>query len=415
MVDSRSIRLSLSELEEGRFSCFGRIQWWDQARLARARVLVVGAGALGNEIIKNAALLGFGHVLVVDLDRIETSNLSRSILFRPEDIGQAKAATAARAAKSIFGGMSVHFLNADVLCEVGLGVFAWADLILAGLDNREARLWLNRCAWKVNRPWIDGAIEGLSGLARVFLPGIPPCYECTLGETDWAILTRRMSCNLLSREEMGGGKVPTTPTVASIVAGLQVQEAVKWLHGLPTLAGKGYVFDGMNHVSYTVEYTQNPDCLSHETYSVIVPWAGTSARTTLQELYAFAQDQLGAREVVLEFSRDVVKGLMCPRCQAGTDVFTAVGALSSAAARCPHDGEQCVVQTVHNYRGVETWGNRPLNRLGLPLFDMFVARSAAEEKAILIEGDGVEVLGPLAQGARPPETTGPPELHEGGS
>ncbi len=76
----------------------------------------------------------------------------------------------------------------------------WSDLIIAGLDNREARLWINRAAWKTNRPWVDGAIEGINGVARVFVPGSPPCYECTLGETDWALLERRMSCNLLLAE-----------------------------------------------------------------------------------------------------------------------------------------------------------------------------------------------------------------------
>ena len=125
-----------------------------------------------------------------------------------------------------------------------------------GLDNREARLWINRSAWKVNRPWIDGAIEGINGVVRVFLPGVAPCYECTLGEVDWALLEKRMSCNLLVLEPTVEGKVPTTPTISSIIAGVQVQEAVKLIHGLPTLASKGYVFEGMNHSSYVVEYTR---------------------------------------------------------------------------------------------------------------------------------------------------------------
>jgi molybdopterin/thiamine biosynthesis adenylyltransferase len=130
--------------------------------------------------------------------------------------------------------------------------------VLGGLDNREARLWINRAAWKTNRPWVDGAIEGINGVARVFLPGQPPCYECTLGETDWAILDKRMSCNLLLHEPNPQGRVPTTPTISSIIAGIEVQEAVKVLHGLPTLAGKGYVFEGLHHTSYVTEYTENP-------------------------------------------------------------------------------------------------------------------------------------------------------------
>ena len=86
---------------DARFDRFKLIAWWDQQRLARARVLVAGAGALGNEIVKNLALLGVGHVLVADMDRIENSNLSRSVLYRASDNGNYKATVASDAAREI--------------------------------------------------------------------------------------------------------------------------------------------------------------------------------------------------------------------------------------------------------------------------------------------------------------------------
>src|SRR3954466_10250407 len=86
-------------LKEGRFARLEAIEWWDQALLARTRVLVIGAGALGNEVIKNLALLGIGHVVIADMDRIELSNLSRSALFRETDEGKFKSQCAVRAAK----------------------------------------------------------------------------------------------------------------------------------------------------------------------------------------------------------------------------------------------------------------------------------------------------------------------------
>src|SRR6185295_5874786 len=87
--------------DSDRYSRLRLIPWWRQEKLAAARVLVVGAGALGNEVIKNLALLGVGTVFVIDLDTVEPSNLSRSVLFRSEDGGKPKAEVAARRSEEI--------------------------------------------------------------------------------------------------------------------------------------------------------------------------------------------------------------------------------------------------------------------------------------------------------------------------
>src|SRR5665213_3988029 len=173
------IRITAAETtggSEDRFDRFRLISWWDQARLSRAKVLVVGAGALGNEIVKNLALLGVGNVFIADLDRIENSNLSRSILYRESDNGQYKARAAARAAADVYPRINAQAFVGNVVYDLGLGVFRWADVVIGGLDNREARLAINRNCWKVNRPWIDGAIEQIQGTARVFAPDGPVSY-----------------------------------------------------------------------------------------------------------------------------------------------------------------------------------------------------------------------------------------------
>ena len=382
--------------EEDRYSRLRLIPWWDQEKIRAAKILVIGAGALGNEILKNLALLGFHNIVVVDLDHIETSNLSRAILFRASDVGRSKADTVASAYEALLPEATVRPLTANVMQDCGLGLFAWADVILAGLDNREARLWINRCAWKVNRPWIDGAIEGINGVARAFLPGHAPCYECTLGETDWAILDRRMSCNLLLHKAHTEGRVPTTPTISSIIGGIQVQEAVKLLHGMPTLASKGYIFEGLHHTSYVVNYTENPDCLSHYTLENIVQIPEPSNALTLEQLRHRAAVDLGSDEVVLEFSRDIIHQLVCPKCGEEETCFVPVGAIRYDRGRCPRDGSMRVVQTLSGYRGESELAGRRLDQLGLPLFDIFTARSADAEISYCISGDAPSVLGPLA-------------------
>jgi adenylyltransferase/sulfurtransferase len=299
--------------QEDRFHRFRLIGWWDQARLARARVLVVGAGALGNEIVKNLALLGVGQLFIADLDRIENANLSRSVLFRGSDRGRFKAETAARAARDLYPDIRVHHANGNAVYDLGMGVFRWADVTLAGLDNREARLAINRACYRVNRPWIDGAIEQIQGCARVFIPD-GPCYECTMSALDWQLLQRRRSCNLLSRAEMEEGKTPTTPTISSIIAGVQCQEALKLLHGLPAIAGRGWVLDGLSMDSYLVEYQRKEECYSHDTLEEVIPLDAGVGDVTAGQLLKQARRLLGPA-AELELGRDVLEKLVCPRCR----------------------------------------------------------------------------------------------------
>jgi molybdopterin/thiamine biosynthesis adenylyltransferase len=390
------VTVEAHDLREDRYSRLRLIPWWDQNKIATAKILVVGAGALGNEILKNLALLGFRDVVIVDLDRIEESNLSRAVLFRSSNVGQYKATAAADGFNNIAIDGRARAIIGNILQDSGLGLFGWADIILAGLDNREARLFINRSAWKMNRPWIDGAIEGINGVTRVFLPGVPPCYECTLGEVDWQLLERRMSCNLLLREANVEGKVATTPTISSIIAGIQVQEAVKLLHAMPTLHGQGFVFEGLNHTSYRVDYTANPDCMSHHTLERIVSLPNRSSDLRLTDLWDRACRELDSREVTLEFSRDIVQTLSCSVCGTTEEKFVPVGRLSFEQGRCPKDGAMRTVKTIHSFSGTESLGSRSVDQLGLPLFDVFTARAGEKEISYLMAADQELSLGTLA-------------------
>jgi adenylyltransferase/sulfurtransferase len=173
-------------LEEGRYHRQELISWWDQSRLRAARVLVVGAGALGNEIVKNLSLLGVGSIEVVDMDRIEHSNLARCVLFTDDDCGRYKSEVVAQRATGLNPDVTATAHTSRVE-RLGLGYLRRFDLVIAGLDSREARLWVGSSCRKLGLTWVDGAIEGLRGLVRVF-PPTGACYECTLGEADRKIL-----------------------------------------------------------------------------------------------------------------------------------------------------------------------------------------------------------------------------------
>ena len=142
----------ITDPDSDRYHTFGYISWWQQEVVRNATVLVVGAGALGNEVIKNLALMGIGNILIADFDTIEDSNLSRSVLFRSTDRGRRKVDAAAEAVKGINPDVKVKAWHGDINYEMGLGVFRHVDAIVGCLDNREARLSINRFSWAINRP-----------------------------------------------------------------------------------------------------------------------------------------------------------------------------------------------------------------------------------------------------------------------
>lgn len=388
-----NIELNSSDFEEDRYSRLRLIPWWDQERLKNATIMVVGAGAIGNELIKNLALLGIGKILIFDMDGIENTNLTRSVLYRARDVGRFKAEVAAERAMEINPDVKAKAFTANIIDDVGLGVFRRMDVVLGGLDNREARLSINQSCYKVNKPWIDGAIEALNGFARVFIPGQGACYECTMTETDWMLINKRKSCALLTHEQMAEGKIPTTPTSSSIIAGIQVQEMLKLLHsdrGLPTLAGKGYVFNGLTHDSYVVEYQEKADCMSHDTYETIKEKPWSVRNITLNDLLFHVRMDLGEKAVV-DFDRDIATVGKCS-CGATKDLFTPVHKLKGEMLTCPTCGKQMSFESFHSINGEEDFLDKTLFEIGIPLLHIVCGRIGMKATYYEFSADESEVF-----------------------
>ncbi len=274
---------------------YDQVPDWDQARVRAARVLVVGAGALGNEVLKNLALLNVQQIAIMDFDRVESSNLSRSILFRASDAerGSYKAEVAARRLLEINPDLRLLTLLGDVVTDLSMGLLANVDVVIGCVDNRLARLYLNRWCWRAGKPWVDGGILNLAGQVATYVPR-HSCYECGLTETGWQEIRQRLGCTDMARRYALDGHAATTPIAASIIGAIQVQEALKVVLGLQaqSLAGKLYSHEGAyNHDAVYESKPLRAECESHYTVQAHIS-APLSTRSTLEQVFRYLREEL---------------------------------------------------------------------------------------------------------------------------
>ncbi len=282
------------------------LSWFKKEKVKNARVLVAGAGALGNEVVKNLALFGIGQIYVVDFDQIEISNLTRSVLFREEDAYNHafKSEIVAKRAMEINPQIKVTPIVGNLFSEVGFGLYNSVDVIIGCLDSRIARYLLNRMAMRAGKTWVDGSIENMTGAVRVYTPGIS-CYECGLSREEFNNIMLRTGCADVVRTQSNAGRVATTPISASIVGAIQVQEAMKIIHlsedepvPFKTLQGKMLRYEGLTNSVNTYKYASWKSlCPAHERWENIIKDETLSALDTIGDTLSKLKKTLNVKAV----------------------------------------------------------------------------------------------------------------------
>ncbi|MBQ7516878.1 MAG: ThiF family adenylyltransferase [Bacteroidales bacterium] len=277
-------------------------------RAADARMMVIGCGALGNEVLKNLALLGIRHLTLVDFDRVEPDNLCKSVLFSAEDAARRrfKVDAAADALLRLNPALQIERHYGDAVYDLGLGIFARQDVVIGCVDSRWARYGINRNCMRTGVPWVDGGIGQLEGTARVFRPG-ENCYACNLGTEGLKELRLRLPCPGIVRRNLAAGKAATSVLSASIIAAVQVQEALKLLcpealaeGRVRSLCGAIFHYEGEQLSGRTASFQAwDEDCPCHERWMPDGTLPVDVEQTSVEQLLALARRVSGEDEMTL--------------------------------------------------------------------------------------------------------------------
>ncbi|MFX1281144.1 MAG: ThiF family adenylyltransferase [Promethearchaeota archaeon] len=296
-----------------------RLEGWSQKLVKNSRVLIVGVGGLGCEIAKNIAMLGVGHIDLVDLDIIEHSNLNRQILFAGAKLGEPKANVAAKKLSEINPNIVIKGYYSS-LERLDPELYKAADVVVGGLDSMNARLNLNAQCIRFRKPLVDGGVSGYHGHVYTVFPYKNACYECNplpVGASDEmaactvvGVPRKRIHCvfkgDMAFKENFDRDPNPKNIddikyiqkianelvnkhnflpeyteddivkiidrhdpgiiTINAIISALQSHEVVKILHWNKGHKGLGQpiktyvIFNGITMMFYHIEKKRNPEC-----------------------------------------------------------------------------------------------------------------------------------------------------------
>ncbi len=383
---------------------FTLLSWFKKDRVNKARVLVAGAGALGNEVIKDLALFGVGQIYVVDFDRIEVSNLTRSVLFRETDAFEHKfkAEVAAQRAMEINPQIKVTPIVGNLFSEVGLALYKSVDVIIGCLDSRLARYQLNRMAMRAGKTWIDGSIENLTGVVKVYTPGIS-CYECGLSREEFNIIMLRTGCADVVRSQTSQGRVATTPISPSIVGAVQAQEAMKIIHQdcydgdkLPftTLQGKMWRYEGLTNTTNSYRFASwKKSCPAHEQWDNITRVQEMTADMTVSNAFAVLKEKLGVEALEINLMNNkFIEAIISDKPEKEFNVMIPESKLDDFISETPELRKLSYKTLFHKkfYENIDSdfpFSNLTLNQIGIPYYDIIKVSTDKGEFYVELTGD----------------------------
>ena len=359
-----------------RYARHSLIDWFDQEAVRRERLIVVGAGAVGNEVIKNLALLGVGEIHVFDRDTIEVHNLTRSVLFREGDVGQPKAVCAATRARELDPSVRITPYVGDFWATLSLSDVRVATAVFSCVDNFEARIRLNRLCALTGTPLINVGIDSRFSVVEQFPFNRAlrrACYECGLPPAAYAAIAKRYSCGGLKRVAAAERRIPTTIITSSAAGSLAVSVHLRSLaEGVDTSSWRYFQDTFTGHTSRVEIRTTNecPGCADLLDERIVV---AASRRIGARWLDVHAARGVGP----ILLSDPVLTHVQCRQCgvdDTKTILFHRADRYDETLAVCPHCNERAreirvreqfsCEDLVRDYAGYDLPGKFIVTRLG---------------------------------------------------
>lgn len=348
-------------------------------------ITLIGAGNIGSHLVPHLGRMSnIGRVTLVDRDIYEERNFfSQDILN--DDIGKPKALVQAARLNAINPDLHVIPLVEPVE-NLPLGILR-ADIILAALDSRKSRQFVNEAAWRLNIPWCDSGVRSKESLARivVYIPGEEvPCLECAWSDSDYEQIEQVYPC----RDPVQISEEPTNAPsfLGALAASLQALECSKVLKGQfdRTAVGRQIVIDTQWHNYYQTRFQRNYQCrFNHKS------WCINKLHCNLDRFTV--KDALRLGKLIELEHRPFVKNLFCPVCGFKRSFIHLSVALSLDARKCAYCGSDLQSTGFDTQEKIEKCSSQQILRhsfrdIGLRDGDIF---HAGNEKYYEIVGDAL--------------------------
>ena len=343
-----------------RFDRHNLVPGWQQNRLSQATVILIGVGAVGNEVARILALSGLGSLILCDFDTVSISNLSRCSLFREEDIGRLKVEAAADSLQTLAPDLQLDIRPYQFVRGVGLAELRDAALVVCCLDSRSSRIRLaGRCSL-VRAPYIDGGTHPWGGEVRPYLDPDGACYACQFTPEQRSQIDSPWSCADLASDPQVGAIAATSALVGSWMALI----ATRFLMELKYPPGSINI-DGVRGISRLVEERKDPNCLLHGPIEI-----SQKVKVSIEDTVETLLQQVGKSRKIVSWE-PIQHSMFCRSCSFSEERW-GIPKLEN----CPHCSNPLIPETTLNISSAPS--NLLLKDLGIAPREILAIRDGHE-------------------------------------